>query len=174
MFKLPDQQKAAEAGQVAGDAAIEPMPIRGLSANTQVRFAPSGAVPGDRIVGIMDEDKNKGITIYPIQASALQRFDDQPERWIDVRWDLDEANKSRFPARIEINTINEPGTLATVAQTIAGLDINIRGLTMGSNRAADFSEIEMEVEVWDVRQLNQLLLQLKELDCVSNLKRVYD
>jgi guanosine-3',5'-bis(diphosphate) 3'-pyrophosphohydrolase len=174
MFKLPNQQKAAEAGPVVGDAAIEPMPIRGLSANTQVRFAPSGAVPGDRIVGIMDEDKNKGITIYPIQASALQRFDDQPERWIDVRWDLDEANKSRFPARIEINTINEPGTLATVAQTIAGLDINIRGLTMGSNRAADFSEIEMEVEVWDVRQLNQLLLQLKELDCVSNLKRVYD
>jgi guanosine-3',5'-bis(diphosphate) 3'-pyrophosphohydrolase len=138
----------------------------------QVRFAPSGAVPGDRIVGIMD--KGEAITIYPIQAPILQHFDEEPERWIDVRWDLDEANKSRFLARIDVNTINEPGTLATVAKTIGGLDINIRSLSMASNRAADFSEIAMEVEVWDVRQLNQLLTQLKELDCVSNLKRVYD
>jgi GTP diphosphokinase / guanosine-3',5'-bis(diphosphate) 3'-diphosphatase len=32
----------------------------------------------------------------------------------------------------------------------------------------------MEVEVWDVRQLNQLISQMKDLDCVSNLKRIYD
>jgi hypothetical protein len=60
----------------------------------------------------------KGITIYPIQSPVLQRFDEQPERWIDVRWDLDEANKSRFMARIMINALNEPGTLAKLAQTI--------------------------------------------------------
>jgi guanosine-3',5'-bis(diphosphate) 3'-pyrophosphohydrolase len=179
MFKLPNQPKApledAQAAVKAGDVVAlspEPVPIRGLAGNMQVRFAPSGAVPGDRIVGIMD--KGEAITIYPIQAPILQHFDDEPERWIDVRWDLDEANKSRFPARIDVNTINEPGTLATVAKTIGSLDINIRALSMGSNRAADFSEIAMEVEVWDVRQLNQLLTQLKELDCVSNLKRVYD
>jgi GTP diphosphokinase / guanosine-3',5'-bis(diphosphate) 3'-diphosphatase len=150
------------------------LPIRGLSSSTPVRFAPSGAVPGDRIVGIMEEGKNKGITIYPIQAPALQKFDDEPERWIDVRWDLDEANKSRFLAKLAVNTINEPGTLATVAKTIGGLDINIRTLSMGNNRADDFSEITMEVEVWDLRQLNQLLSQLKDLDCVANLKRIYD
>ncbi|WP_105381994.1 RelA/SpoT family protein [Neorhizobium alkalisoli] len=169
IFKLPNQRAVAPEEIEAG---LDPLPIRGLSGNMEVRFAPSGAVPGDRIVGIMETDK--AITIYPIQASALQRFDDQPERWIDVRWDLDEANKSRFSAKIEVNTLNEPGTLATVTQTIARLDINIRTLAMGSNRAADFSEISMEVEVWDLRQLNQLLLQLKELDCVANLKRVYD
>ncbi|MBD8663706.1 bifunctional (p)ppGpp synthetase/guanosine-3',5'-bis(diphosphate) 3'-pyrophosphohydrolase [Rhizobium sp. CFBP 8752] len=179
MFKLPNQPKApledAQAAVNAGDVVAlspEPVPIRGLAGNMQVRFAPSGAVPGDRIVGIMD--KGEAITIYPIQAPILQHFDEEPERWIDVRWDLDEANKSRFLARIDVNTINEPGTLATVAKTIGGLDINIRSLSMASNRAADFSEIAMEVEVWDVRQLNQLLTQLKELDCVSNLKRVYD
>ncbi|MDE1159239.1 MAG: bifunctional (p)ppGpp synthetase/guanosine-3',5'-bis(diphosphate) 3'-pyrophosphohydrolase [Neorhizobium sp.] len=172
MFKLPERPKAAEGAAGATVDDYDALPIRGLSANVPVRFAPSGAVPGDRIVGIVDKDS--GITIYPIQAPALQKFDDQPESWIDVRWDLDEANKARFPARIEVNTLNEPGTLATVAQTIGRLDINIRSLKMGSNRAADFSEIEMEVEVWDVRQLNQLISQMKELDCVSNLKRIYD
>ena len=59
-----------------------------------VRFAPEGAVPGDRIVGIMQP--GSGITIYPIQSPSLTAFDDQPERWIDVRWDVDEERRSAF------------------------------------------------------------------------------
>ena len=174
MFRLPGRERTA---QEASEAAVpngagpDPLPIRGLADHIEVQFAPSGAVPGDRIVGIMEE--GKGLTIYPIQSSALQRFDDQPERWIDVRWDLDEANKSRFMAKVVINALNEPGTLATVAQTIARLDINIRMMTMG-RVATDFSELALELEVWDLRQLNQLLSQLKDLDCISTVKRLYD
>ncbi|GEO84477.1 MULTISPECIES: RelA/SpoT family protein [Alphaproteobacteria] len=168
VFKIPGKagQNLADAGE-DGDR----LPIRGLSSNAEVHFSPAGAVPGDRIVGIME--RGKGITIYPIQASALQKFDDEPERWIDVRWDLDEANKSRFMARIQINAINEPGTLATVAQTVARLDINIRTLSM-VGVATDFTEMEIDVEVWDLRQLNQLLVELKGLDCISTVARVYD
>ncbi|MBP2547441.1 guanosine-3',5'-bis(diphosphate) 3'-pyrophosphohydrolase [Neorhizobium galegae] len=173
MFRLPGGERTAhDATKAASEIdGPDPLPIRGLSGHMEVHFAPAGAVPGDRIVGIMDE--GKGMTIYPIQASALQRFDDQPERWIDVRWDLDAANKQRFSAKIAINALNEPGTLATIAQKIAGLDINIRTMTMG-RVAADFSELALEVEVWDLRHLNQLLTQLKDLDCVSTVKRVYD
>ncbi len=167
VFRLPNKGKLAEG---VGEGP-EPLPIRGLSGSARVHFSPAGAVPGDRIVGIMED--GKGITIYPIQASALQRFDEEPERWIDVRWDLDEANKARFIARILINAINEPGALAKVAQTMAGLDVNIRTLTMTSV-AIDFTEMAIDVEVWDLRQLNQLIAQLKDLDCISTVKRVYD
>jgi GTP diphosphokinase / guanosine-3',5'-bis(diphosphate) 3'-diphosphatase len=174
MFKLPEGKKPAEIADGAPVDRLEdtvPLPIRGFVGNPDVHFSPAGAVPGDRIVGIMQE--GKGITIYPIQASALQKFDDEPERWIDVRWDLDLANKSRFNARILVNAINEPGTLAKVAQLVAGLDINIRLLTM-VRVAADFSEMAFDLDVWDLRQLNQLLVQLKELDCVATVKRIYD
>ena len=44
-------------------------------------------MPGDRIIGILT--KGEGITIYPIQSPSLTAFDDQPERWLDVRWDID-------------------------------------------------------------------------------------
>ena len=169
VFKLPGLGRDANgAVQVEGPEAL---PIRGLSGNAEVHFSPAGAIPGDRIVGIMEKDK--GITIYPIQSPILQKFDDEPERWIDVRWDLDEANSSRFMARIAISALNEPGTLAEVAQAIATSDVNIRSLSMG-RVAADFSELQFDLEVWDLRQLNHLITQLKELPSVSTVKRLFE
>ncbi|KQO75434.1 bifunctional (p)ppGpp synthetase/guanosine-3',5'-bis(diphosphate) 3'-pyrophosphohydrolase [Rhizobium sp. Leaf262] len=173
VFKIPGKSRSVLEDDGAAEVidGPDPLPIRGLSDNVEVHFGAAGAVPGDRIVGIME--KGKGITIYPIQSPALQRFDDEPERWIDVRWDLDEANKSRFMARVMINALNEPGTLASVAQSIATLDVNIRGLNM-VRIGTDFSELALDIEVWDLRQLNQLLSQLKDLDCVSTVKRAFD
>ncbi|MBB3591900.1 guanosine-3',5'-bis(diphosphate) 3'-pyrophosphohydrolase [Rhizobium sp. BK529] len=172
IFKIPGKSKADLDGERAStESDPDIVPIRGLSGNVDVKFSPTGAVPGDRIVGIME--KGKGITIYPIQSPALQRFDDQPDRWIDVRWDLDEANKSRFTARILVNALNEPGTLAKVAQTVASLDVNIRMLNT-VRAATDFTEMVLEVEVWDLRQLNQLLAQLKDLDCIATVRRLYE
>jgi len=176
IFKIPEGQKsritdsaAAEDGNGAEQPA--PRPFRGLSGDISVRFSPSGAVPGDRIVGI--HDGNRTITVYPIQSQALQKFDDQPERWIDIRWDLDEANKARFMARLQLSALNEPGTLATVAETIGAADVNIRTLSMG-RVAPDFTEMMLELEVWDLRQLSHLIAQLKELSCVSTVARVFD
>lgn len=173
VFKIPGKSRSVLEDDGAAEVldGPDPLPIRGLSDNVEVHFGAAGAVPGDRIVGIME--KGKGITIYPIQSPALQRFDDEPERWIDVRWDLDEANKSRFMARVMVNALNEPGTLASVAQSIATLDVNIRGLNM-VRIGTDFSELALDIEVWDLRQLNQLLSQLKDLDCVSTVQRAFD
>ena len=76
-FKLPEN--------ATGPA----IPIRGINGDLPVRFAPDGgAVPGDRIVGILTP--GEGITIYPIQSPALSEFEDTPERWLDVRWDEEE------------------------------------------------------------------------------------
>jgi len=170
IFKIPEGQKP----QVdAGPDSVDPSPelFRGLSRDIAVHFAPSGAVPGDRIVGIHDGDHS--ITVYPIQSPSLQKFDELPERWIDIRWDLDETNKARFVARILVNAINEPGTLATVSQTIGTADVNIRTLSM-VRVASDFTEMAIDVEVWDLRQLSHLLVQLKDLESISTVKRVFD
>ena len=132
IFQVPD-------GKDADDA----IPIRGVSGELPVRFAPNGgAVPGDRIVGIMTP--GEGITIYPIQSPALKEFEDTPERWLDVRWDVEEESPQRFPARIKVHSVNEPGSLAQVAQVIAEHDGNIDNIRMtrrraGLHRAADRS-----------------------------------
>jgi len=126
-------------------------------------------VPGDRIVGILAP--GEGITIYPIQSPSLKEFDDQPERWLDVRWDIDAANRERFPAQIEVIAINEPGTLAQIAQVIADNDGNISNLKIVKS-APDFSQLSIDLEVWDLKHLNRLLGDLRERHVVSSANRV--
>jgi guanosine-3',5'-bis(diphosphate) 3'-pyrophosphohydrolase len=101
----------------------------------------------------------------------LTAFDDQPDRWIDVRWDIDETSKERFPARISVTAINAPGSLADIAGVIAANDANIHNLTM-VRTAPDFTEMVIDLEVWDLKHLSRLLSQLKENASVSEAKRV--
>ena len=94
------------------------------------------------------------------------------ERWIDVRWDIDETMKERFPARVSVTALNEPGTLSEIAGVIAHNEANIHKLEM-ANTAPDFTEMVFELEVWDLKHLNRLISQIKEKSCVSAVRRVY-
>lgn len=167
LFQLPG--RAARKGKSEAGVRDGAVPIRGVRGDLPVRFAEEGAVPGDRIVGIVQP--GSGITIYPIQSPSLQAFDDQPERWIDVRWDIDENNKERFPARISVTAINAPGSLAEITQVIAVNDANIHMLSM-IRTAPDFTEMLIDLEVWDLKHLSRLLTQLKDNTSVSDARRV--
>ncbi|MFG1358143.1 RelA/SpoT family protein [Xanthobacter pseudotagetidis] len=160
-FKIPEGASAER---------LDAIPIRGINGDLPVRFAPNGgAVPGDRIVGILTP--GEGITIYPIQSPALQHFEDKPEHWLDVRWDLDELSDGRFPAQIRVTARNEPGSLAQVAGAIGDRGGNIEGLQMRT-RSADFTEMLIDVEVFDLRHLNAIVADLKARAVVSSVERV--
>jgi GTP diphosphokinase / guanosine-3',5'-bis(diphosphate) 3'-diphosphatase len=160
-YKLPTAA-AAENG-----AAI---PIRGINTDLPVRFAPNGgAVPGDRIVGIMTP--GEGITIYPIHSPALTDFEDQPERWLDLRWDVDDTVPQRFPARLAVQSVNEPGTLAQIAQVIAEHDGNIDNVKM-TRQSPDFTEMVIDLEVYNLKHLTSIISQLRAKKVVANAERV--
>jgi RelA/SpoT family (p)ppGpp synthetase len=157
-FKVPDN---------ADGPAI---PIRGINGDLPVRFAPNGgAVPGDRIVGILSP--GEGITIYPIQSPALSEFEDNPERWLDVRWDEEEQAPRRFPARIAVQSVNEPGSLAQITQVIAEHDGNIDNIRM-TRRAPDFTDVMIDLEVYDLKHLTAILAQLRAKSVVAKAERV--
>jgi GTP diphosphokinase / guanosine-3',5'-bis(diphosphate) 3'-diphosphatase len=146
------------------------IPIRGINSDLPVRFASDGgAVPGDRIVGILTP--GEAITIYPIQSAALKDFEDKPERWLDLRWEIDDATPQRFPARIALQTVNEPGTLAQVAQVIAEHDGNIDNIRM-TRQSPDFTSLTIDLEVYDLKHLTSIIAQLRAKDVVANAERV--
>jgi len=158
-FKLPDEGEAGAA-----------IPIRGINTDLPVRFAPDGgAVPGDRIVGIMMP--GDGITIYPIQSEALKQFEDVPERWLDVRWDVDDKAPQRFPARMTVQSVNEPGTLAQITQVIAEHDGNIDNIRM-TRQSPDFTELTIDLEVYNLKHLTSIISQLRAKKVVANAERV--
>jgi len=144
------------------------IPIRGLRGDLPVNFADGGAVPGDRIVGILTP--GQGITIYPIHANALKAFDEEPERWIDVTWDIDEDNPQRFPAKIAVTAMNEPGSLAQIAAVIGEADGNIQNVRM-TNQVPDYTEMLIDLDVWDLQHLNEILVGLRDKDVVSSAAR---
>ncbi len=164
MFKVPAEGDAQPADRG------ESIPIRGINSDLPVRFAPNGgAVPGDRIVGIVTP--GEGITIYPIQSPTLKEFEDHPERWLDVRWDIDDRIPQRFPARIAIQSVNEPGTLAQIAQVIAEHDGNIDNIRM-ARRSPDFTDCVIDLEVYDVKHLSAIIAQLRAKKVVATAERV--
>jgi len=165
-----NSKSTEEKPTVAMPGKATPLPVRGQRSNLPIRFAPdTGALPGDRIVGILTPDE--GITVYPIHAQALQQFEDAPERWIDLVWDVGENSRERFPAKISIFAINEVGTLAQIAQTIGENDGNIENLAMGV-READFYEMTMNVGVRDLKHLNRIIAGIRALPIVSTITRI--
>jgi (p)ppGpp synthase/HD superfamily hydrolase len=146
------------------------IPIRGINSDLPVRFAPNGgAIPGDRIVGILTP--GEGITIYPIQSPSLKEFEETPERWLDLRWDIEETTPQRFPARIALQTVNEPGSLAQVAQVIAEHDGNIDNIRM-ERQSPDFTSVTIDLEVYDLKHLTSIIAQLRAKPMVADAERV--
>jgi guanosine-3',5'-bis(diphosphate) 3'-pyrophosphohydrolase len=160
MFKAPGK----------GGDADSAIPIRGLRGDLPVRFAPrGGAVPGERIVGILTP--GEGITIYPIHSPALTAFDDKPELWLDVRWDIDSKRKELYPTQIAVTAINEPGALGVIATTVGETGGNIDKIDFVP-QASDFREMLIDLEVWDIKHLNAILSQLRGKTVVSKVERV--
>jgi guanosine-3',5'-bis(diphosphate) 3'-pyrophosphohydrolase len=158
------------AGKKGASEHPDGIPVRGLNKDMPIRFASDGgAVPGDRIVGILTP--GEGVTIYPIQSPSLAAFDNEPDRWIDVRWDLESGSTQRFPARIKLQSINEPGSLAQITQVIADHDGNIDNVSM-KRRTQDFTDMTIDLTVWDLKHLNAIIAELRAKRVVSRVDRV--
>ena len=168
-FRLPGARGGA--GGAARDgvpAAPMSVAIRGLRNDVPVTMEDGGAVPGDRVVGVLDG--SGGIRVFQIHSPKLQDY--ESASWIEVTWDVDPAKSERFPARISVTVANAPGMLAQVAHVIGEADGNIDSLRM-VRRAPDFTEMLIDLEVFDIAHLNMILTGLKTHDVVNAAERVF-
>jgi GTP pyrophosphokinase len=158
MFRVPGESDAGGA-----------LPLRGIDFDTAVRFAPKGgAVPGERIVGIRAPE---GIVIYPIHSPALVDYNDHPELWLDVRWDLEDAPNLLYSTQIVVTLLNEPGALGVIATTIGEYGANIDAISSSAS-GADFRRFVIDLQVRDIQHLNAILSQLRGKGVVHEVERV--
>ena len=134
-----------------------------------VLFEPGGAVPGDRIIGVLTP--GEGIRIFQIHSPRLKEY--EHERWIDVTWDIDQRKLERFPATIDVVAPNQPGTLAQVAALIGQAGGNIDKLFM-LERASDFTTMRIMLGVYDLSHLTHIIAGLRGHALVNKVDRVFE
>ncbi len=145
------------------------VPINGLIPGMAIHFAGCcHPLPGDRIVGVVTT--GKGVTVHTIDCDSLDVYNDTPERWIDVSWKLDAESPSAHIGRIDVTVLNELGSLGNLTTVISRSEGNITNLKI-VNRTAQFFDILVDVEVRDVKHLNEILAALRATPSVTAVDR---
>ena len=146
-----------------------PVPIRGLIPGMAVHYANCcHPLPGDRIVGIITV--GKGVSIHTIDCATLDSFQETPERWLDVSWDLGPGGPESHVGRITLVVSNERGTLGSLTTVIATHLGNINNLKI-TNRTPELFEMVLDIEVSDSRHLIDIIAALRATPVVSSVER---
>ncbi len=151
------------------------MPLTGLVPGMDIHYAGCcHPIPGDKIVGIVTT--GKGVTVHVQDCAQLETFNSTPERFIDVDWD--QANLTHpagkpggtFTGRISVIAGNTPSSLATIANAVAKQDGAIANLKV-VQRQQDFFEALVDVEIRDLRHLNQVIAGLRGAAGIAQVER---
>lgn len=144
------------------------MPIRGISPGIVIHYGKCcHPLPGDRIVGIITT--GKGIMIHNVSCHTLQRYADEPERWMDLAWN-DKTDHSDLTGRIKLIAVNDSKTIPTLMELFArhnAVATNLRIL----NRSAGFIDMIIDLELQSLEQLYDIMSALRALPSVNSVVR---
>jgi len=123
-------------------------------------------VPGEPITGIVS--RGRGIVIHTNDCKNLLKLMQDPDRIIDVTWDVEKG--SRFLAGIYILGERRNKFIADVTEAAAALDCNIVGVSMNSE--VSLMNCVLSVEVYDLDHLNRVMAKLRKMNGVISVGRL--
>ncbi|MEM9320370.1 MAG: bifunctional (p)ppGpp synthetase/guanosine-3',5'-bis(diphosphate) 3'-pyrophosphohydrolase [Pseudomonadota bacterium] len=142
--------------------------IIGLPAGeTEQRAQCCQAVPGERIVGITYA--GRGPVIHAIDCPVLAEFDEQPNRWVDLRWS-EGRHAPVHDVTFDITLSNARGVLGRICTLVGEQNANISDLHF-IDRKPDFYRLLVDVEVRDAEHLHAVLTALEADSDVATLER---
>ena len=160
----PELAKHNAAEEVARDRAV-----LGLEQDqTSKRGRCCMPVPGERIVGITY--RGKGVVVHAIDCPVLMELEDQPERWVDLRWHSG-PHAAVYGVSLEITIANDSGVLGRICTLIGEQKANISDLTF-VDRKPDFYRLLVDIDLRDVEHLHQVMTALQAESDVAEVKRV--
>ena len=126
-------------------------------------------LPGERIVGI--SQRGNGVKVHVIHCEKLAKYENQPERWIDLRWTEGKSNRNH-KAYLDVTMANSAGVLGRVCTLFGEQNSNISDLKF-TDRKPDLYRMEFEVEVRDVEHLCNIQRALDAESDVVVHKRIH-
>tara|TARA_B110000495_G_scaffold73027_1_gene62417 strand:- start:36 stop:2159 length:2124 start_codon:yes stop_codon:yes gene_type:complete len=146
-----------------------PLEIKGLQPGLAVHFAECCLpLPDERIIGVSEIDI--GVIIHNSNCKKLNE-DFSEDLWLAATW-KDISEEQLFTSRIKVSVVNEPGSLGILATHIGKHGGNIINLNI-SEKSNDFFDMIFEMNLKSLDHLNVIIKNLKELDRVSMVKRLF-
>ena len=146
-------------------------PVVGLPADENFRRATCcQPVPGERIVGITY--RGQGVVIHAIDCPALEEFEEQPARWIDLQWHSG-RHAPVHTVCLEITISNDAGVLGRICTLIGEQKANISDLRF-TDRKPDFYRLLVDVDLRDVEHLHMVMTALEAETDVAQISRHRD
>jgi GTP pyrophosphokinase len=143
--------------------------VEGLLPGLAVSFARCcHPIPGDAIVGLVRT--GRGITIHRSDCQNLARSaGEEADRWLDLGWNQ-VASGFKATARLQVLTLNQPGSLGSLSTVIGREGGNITDLRFGA-KSMDLYEIVLDVEVDDREHLDRIMASLRASSVVTAVER---
>ena len=142
--------------------------VMGLEAGQSFDRAPCcNPLPGERIIGIAF--KGEGVTVHAIDCEKLAEYEDQPERWSDLRWH-DGNHPAVYDVVLDMTIGNGAGVLGRICTLIGEASANISDLEF-LERKPDFYRLLINLDLRDVAHLHALMLTLEAESDVAAISR---
>ncbi|SEW46328.1 GTP pyrophosphokinase [Cognatiyoonia koreensis] len=154
-----------------GDQVEPGRAVVGLSGDqTFTRAQCCQPVPGERIVGLTF--RGQGVVIHAIDCAVLATYEDQPDRWIDLRW-----QEGNHPATnnvtFDISITNDAGVLGRICTLIGEQNANISDLKF-IDRKPDYYRLLIDADLQDASHLHRVMTALEAESTVSSIERHRD
>jgi GTP pyrophosphokinase/guanosine-3',5'-bis(diphosphate) 3'-pyrophosphohydrolase len=160
-----------ELSQKVVDEVDAARPVLGLPDDQTVRRAPCcQPLPGERIVGITY--RGQGVVVHAIDCPALEEFEEQPNRWIDLHWHAG-RHKAVNTVSLELTISNDAGVLGRICTLIGEQKANISDLKF-TERKPDFYRLLVDVELRDAEHLHMVMTALEAETDVAQVSRHRD
>jgi GTP pyrophosphokinase len=139
--------------------------VQGLD-DVLVRFAKCcNPIPGDDLVGVIT--RGRGITVHNRRCQRV--LDSDPDRLIEVRWDVDQSVVRAVTVRVHCE--DRPGMLANLSAVLSEADVNISQVSARTDDAGR-AICNFKLGINNLDQLQVLLKKLTRLKGVLTAERV--
>jgi len=146
-------------------------PVAGLSDDqTFRRAACCQPVPGERIVGITY--RGQGVVVHAIDCPALEEFEEQPARWVDLHWHSG-RHAPVHTVSLDLTISNDSGVLGRICTLIGDQKANISDLRF-TDRKPDYYRLIVDVDLRDVEHLHMVMTALEAETDVAQISRHRD
>ena len=126
-------------------------------------------IPGDEIVGYLG--RGEGLVIHTADCGVGKRLMERDsERWMAVDWA--EQPTRPFETAIVLLLKNGKGVLADVAAAVSMAEADITHIDMGTEPAAETTELKLLLSVRDRLHLAEVMRQLKRSKAALRVTRV--